>query len=54
MQDSLHLIGEILEKIRNLVKSTTKSHHRSKEFYESGEKIFYLDVRRKLNLDIQV
>ena len=54
MQDGIQLIDEILEKIRNLVNLITRSPHRSKEFYESGEKIFHLDVRRKLNLGKQV
>jgi len=54
MQDGLQLISEILKNIRNLVKLITKSPYKSKEFYESGEKIFHLDVRRKLNLDMQV
>ena len=54
VQDGLQLIGDILEKIRNLVKLMTRSSQRSKDFYEIAEIFFHLDVRRKLNLDMQV
>jgi len=37
-----------------MVKLITKSSQRRKDFYEIAEKIFHLDVRRKLNLDMQV
>jgi len=39
MQDGFQLIGEILEKIRSLVKLITKSSQSSKDFYESANKI---------------
>ena len=46
--DGLQLIGEILEKIRSLVKLITTSSQRSKDFYESADKIFHLDVRKQI------
>ena len=46
VQDGLWLNGEILEKIRNLVKMITKSSERSKDFYKNAEIFFHLEVRK--------
>jgi len=54
VQDDLQLIRDILEKIQNLVELMTRSSQRRKDFYEIAEFFFHLDVRRKLNLDMQV
>ncbi|KNA20152.1 hypothetical protein SOVF_055050 [Spinacia oleracea] len=54
VQKGLSCISEILDKIRALTKMVTKSSHRGDEFYDCAEKIFHLDGKRKLNLDMQV
>lgn len=35
-----------------MLKIITRSSYRSKEFYETGQKNFHLDVKRRLNLDM--
>ncbi|KMS98808.1 hypothetical protein BVRB_3g068830 [Beta vulgaris subsp. vulgaris] len=54
VQSGLDVIASILDNIRNLVKMVTRSSSRSKEFYDTAQKNFDLDVKRKLNLDMKV
>uniref|UniRef100_A0A803N0A9 BED-type domain-containing protein n=1 Tax=Chenopodium quinoa TaxID=63459 RepID=A0A803N0A9_CHEQI len=54
VQKGLTCISGILDKIRSFIKLIIKSSHRSEEFYDCAEKIFHLDVKRKLNLDMHV
>lgn len=50
----LDCIKSILDKIRTLMRLIHKSAKRSKEFYETAQKNFHLDVKRKLSLDMEV
>ncbi|XP_021753660.1 zinc finger BED domain-containing protein RICESLEEPER 4-like [Chenopodium quinoa] len=54
VQKGLTCISGILDKIRSFIKLIIKSSHRSEEFYDCVEKIFHLNVKRKLNLDMHV
>uniref|UniRef100_A0A803L2T0 BED-type domain-containing protein n=1 Tax=Chenopodium quinoa TaxID=63459 RepID=A0A803L2T0_CHEQI len=54
VQKGLTCISGILDKIRSFTKLIIKSSRRSEEFYDCVEKIFHLDVKRKLNLDMHV
>ncbi|XP_056698402.1 zinc finger BED domain-containing protein RICESLEEPER 2-like [Spinacia oleracea] len=53
VQKGLSCISEILDKIRALTKMVPKPSHRGDEFYDCAEKIFHLNGKRKLNLDMQ-
>uniref|UniRef100_A0A803MDX6 SRP54-type proteins GTP-binding domain-containing protein n=1 Tax=Chenopodium quinoa TaxID=63459 RepID=A0A803MDX6_CHEQI len=54
VQSGLSCIENILDKIRNLVKYVTRSSSRSKDFYDTAQKHFHLDAKRKLRMDMQV
>ncbi|KAL2922908.1 Zinc finger BED domain-containing protein RICESLEEPER 2 [Bienertia sinuspersici] len=53
VQSGLDVIASILDNIRNLVKIITRSSSKSKEFYDTAQKNFHLEVKRKLNLDMK-
>uniref|UniRef100_A0A803LP37 BED-type domain-containing protein n=1 Tax=Chenopodium quinoa TaxID=63459 RepID=A0A803LP37_CHEQI len=42
------------DKIRNLVKFVTRSSSRSKDFYDTAQKHFHLEAKRKLRMDMQI
>uniref|UniRef100_A0A803MBB6 hAT-like transposase RNase-H fold domain-containing protein n=1 Tax=Chenopodium quinoa TaxID=63459 RepID=A0A803MBB6_CHEQI len=54
VQSGLSCIENILDKIRNLVKFVTRSFYRSKDFYDTAQKHFHLEAKRKLRMDMQV
>uniref|UniRef100_A0A803LA19 SRP54-type proteins GTP-binding domain-containing protein n=1 Tax=Chenopodium quinoa TaxID=63459 RepID=A0A803LA19_CHEQI len=41
------------DKIRNLVKFVTRTSSRSKDFYDTAQKHFHLEAKRKLRMDMQ-
>ena len=47
-------MDDTLETVRKLVKKISKCSTLSKIFYEAAQKIFNLDVKRKLNIDMKV